>query len=147
MTDNEVLDSMSDAWAARHGLRRDASYSGETSLHPLFTATSQTRVRAASEAHFGDHLLDHSRAFKATGALRNSVLVSAPFERPLLRNVGNPGRIVEEIWALADELELRVRIGNSNDHIYEGAGSPPPALLPIVWWDPARISLPYAPLS
>lgn len=143
MTDNDILDSMSDAWAARHGLRRNPSYSGQVTLLPLFTGTNHELVRSTSDAHFGDALLDHSRAFKAIGTLRDSVLASAPYEQSLLRRIGPPARIVDEIWALADALALRVRIGNPNDRTYTGSEQ----TLPIVWWDPERISLPYAPLT
>ncbi|WP_165068029.1 hypothetical protein [Marisediminicola senii] len=145
MTVDETLDTMTDAWAGRHGLRRDPGYSGRTTLQPLFTATTEQLVADASTAHLADQLLVNSRAFKAIGALRNSVMVSAPIERTLLRHVGPPARIVEQAWALAEAVGLRVRIGNPLDRVYderiEGV------FVPMVWWDPERIALPYAPLA
>jgi hypothetical protein len=138
----ESLYPDADAWAARYGLRRDPASAGAPSLQPLFTATTAELVRTASAAHAGAELLDRALAFKPTGALRNSVLVSSPEEQGLLRRVGNPGRIVDEIWALAAELSLRVRIGHPADRLGRS-----PGILSIVWWDPERVSLPYAPLD
>ena len=142
MTDDDMIDSMSDAWAGLHGLRRNANHSGHATLQPLFTATTEELVRTASAEHHGEELLDQSRVFRVPGTLRDSVLVSAPVEATLLRLIGNPGRIVDEVWAIADALALRVRVGNPRDSIYRGHD----AVLPIVWWDPERISLPYPPL-
>jgi hypothetical protein len=143
MTQPELIDPLADDWAARFGLRRNASLQPGTSLQPLFTSTNLELVTAASAAHYGDDLLANSRAFKAIGALRDSVLVSAPLEETLLRAVGKAPRIVDEAWRLADAVGLRVRIGDPRDAILRG----PSPVLPIVWWDPERISLPYAPLG
>jgi hypothetical protein len=142
MTHIESLHAGADVWAARSGLRRDPASTGAPSLQPLFTATTADLVRDSAAAHAGAELLDRAIAFKPTGALRDSVLVSSPVEQGLLRRVGNPGRIVDEIWALASALSLRVRIGHPADR-FDGA----PGVLSIVWWDPERISLPYAPLD
>ena len=143
MTQPELIDQLADDWAARFGLRRNASLQPGATLQPLFTSTNLELVSAASAAHFGDDLFQNSRAFKAIGALRDSVFVSAPLEESLLRSVGKPARIVDEAWRLADAVGLRVRIGDPRDAIFTA----PTPVLPIVWWDPERISLPYAPLG
>jgi hypothetical protein len=143
MTDLATLDALADEWAARHNLRVDPAYGDATSFARLFTSTNHDLVATAENDHFGAALLDRSRAFKAVGGLRDSVVVSAPSEAALLRAIGSPARIVVEIWALAAAIGFRVRVGSPLDAIYSGDGT----VLPIVWWDPERISLPYAPLA
>jgi hypothetical protein len=138
MTDDSTL---ADDWADRHKLRLDPGFGDATSFARLFTSSGQELVATAEAAHFGVELLENARAFKAVGALRDSVVVSAPSEQALLRRIGQPARIVDEIWALAGAIGFRVRVGNPLDAIVAGA------VVPIVWWDPERISLPYAPLG
>lgn len=149
MTDTDLINRMADEWAPTFGLNRHRPYSGMETLSPLFSNAHHERVRSAELEHRGAELLDHSRAFKALGGGNSLpvIMVSAPYENTLLRSMGTGERIVEEIYSLAEALGLRVRIGHPSDRIYDSSPPGHYRVLPIVWWDPARISLSYPPIS
>lgn len=133
MSDTAILNRMADDWATRNGFRRFELYSGQQSIHPLFPGPDRS-WEEISQDHYGNLLFDHSRAFLVGRFKDPKVFVSAPYENTLLRRIGDPAAVAEHIWAIAEGLGLRVRIGHAADRIYEV----PAALttLPIVWWRP-----------
>ncbi|WP_123939371.1 hypothetical protein [Curtobacterium sp. PhB137] len=148
MTDTGLINKMADQWASNYGLVRYERYVGETTLAPLTHPSERDRLRTAEREHYGHLLLDHSRAFKRAGSGRfePAVMVSAPYEDTLRREIGRREKIVDEAFALADALGMRVRIGHPADMIYDSNPSGEFPILPIVWWKHERFSLAYPPV-
>ena len=146
MTNTEELDRMADAWAFRFDMRRCDNYDAPGPLQSLFLPGRHEEVADLLDRHSGGMFLDHPRAFRIKGARRCSAVVSAPREDSLLKLVPlTPADVVDRIYTIAEELELRVRIGHPADRIYVGTGDWP--TLPIAWWDPKRVPLAYPKLE
>lgn len=127
------LDAGALSWAVARGLKVTSDGVGARTLTPI-TGTKElpdTMRRAV------DSLLDHARCFRVGKKRKPSVVVSAPYLRSVLADFGSVAATVTGIHEVAAALKLRVRVGVASDNIYD-VGEP---VLPLVWWNPARVEL------
>lgn len=89
-----------------------------------------------------DAILDHSKAFTQKGSSKIVVVVSAPYLKAMNSKYGSPNQANHEIHSAAESLGLRVRVGHPRDTIYLSGEDNDPTV-PIVWWNPKDISLPF----
>ena len=92
-------------------------------------------------------LFDHSRKFRKVGGSETVVAtVTAPYLKRTLRKFGSAEAVNARIHEIALDLGLAVRVGHPADTIYLSNRDNYPTL-PIVWWQPSRIQLPFPPIS
>ena len=136
-------------WAARNGLRFKSGFvpSGLNGLVDNRRAGMADALKKIDRDYeLTRALLDHPRTFTKPGGNSAVVVITAPYERAALGHCGGPGEVVARVHELAQTLGLAVRVGNPSDLTYLSNIDADPTL-PIVWWQPSRIALPYPPLS
>jgi hypothetical protein len=97
--------------------------------------------------HQADYLFDHARKFRRIGGTESVVaVVTAPYLRTVVTQFGSPEKVSARIHEIAQSLGIAVRVGHPADTIYLSNNDNDPTL-PIVWWQPGRIALPFPPIA
>lgn len=143
----EVLPS---EWGQPYGLRMLPANGESRGIAALIDkrSTSLTAKLAELDRERLDRFVfDHSRTFGKVGGSATAVaVVTAPYLAATLGHFGSAEAANARIHEIAVDLGLAVRVGHPADTIYLSNRDNDPTL-PIVWWQPSRIQLPFPVIS
>ena len=131
-------------WAEPYGLREMPRHGDHVGIAGLIDGRSPTLVVQARRLDREETpaLIDHDRTFRKPDGTRPVVVVTAPYLRATIAKFGSADAANARVHAIAEVLGLRVRVGHPADTIYLSNRDNDPTL-PIVWWNPDRIDLPF----
>lgn len=137
-------DVQPDEWATPYGLREMQRIGDHVGIAGLIDGRSTALVDEARRLDRGasPSLIDHDRTFRKADGRLPVVVVTSPYLRATLAKFGTADAANARIHEIADILGLRVRVGHPADTLYLSNRDNDPTL-PIVWWNPKRIDLPF----
>jgi hypothetical protein len=136
-------------WGESYGLVEHSKlYGNASSLRHLVDEKYDTAlVEMSREWRYEGSVFDHARYFVQPPArTKVSVLVTAPYEKTALEHFGSRAATNNRIHQIAAEFGVFVRVGHPADTTYLSRIQEIP-IIPIVWWNPERIELPYPSLE
>lgn len=102
--------------------------------------------RARSFRDLSYLMFDHDSYFSVPGqAGRVAAVVTAPYLGAVVRGLNGTADLNARAHRMARDLELFVRVGHPADTIHLSRWPDEPTV-PIVWWQPDRLSLDIPPL-
>lgn len=140
-----------DEWGKAYGLRELPAKREPYGVADLIDRRSKgltTRVaELARDYDLERAIFDHSRKFYKVGRSQTVVaIVTAPYLAATIGQFGSAGAANARIHEIALDLRLSVRVGHPADTIYLSNRKNDPTL-PVVWWQPSRIQLPFPSIS
>jgi hypothetical protein len=140
-------DILPNEWGRRYGLSERASRREPYELNDLVDGRDEnlraTLAELSADQRLRFALFDHARKFKTRGGNDSIVaIVTAPYLARTVDVFGGAGEANTLAHGIARSLGLNVRVGHPADTIYLSNRADDPTL-PIVWWQPSRVSLPF----
>ncbi|PKQ26213.1 MAG: hypothetical protein CVT64_07070 [Actinobacteria bacterium HGW-Actinobacteria-4] len=144
-------DVLADEWGKRLDLKHAQDHLGSGQLANLVDKrTPEIRDalnKVSQDRNLELAVLDHARSFrKVPGSSQIVAVTSAPYLKATLGWLGDPDIANARIHEIAKSLGLSIRVGHPYDVTYLSTYADDPTL-PIVWWNPDRIRLPFPPID
>lgn len=143
-------DILPNEWGAQYGLKETGRVTAGRGIRELVDGR-RSDLKAVLDGIDKDHplewaLLDHPRKFRVIGETDRVVaVVTSPYLINGIKTYGSESEVNHRIHELARSIGLNVRVGHPSDVMYLSNVDGLPTL-PIVWWAPDRIKLPFPPV-